>query len=100
MGSGNRVALVFRGDDATRRAASSKKSRLFPIAEALASVGLAAEDAVFNEEWADEDRAQLLEVAGVLVWWTRSQGVLIAASSTRSCARSRPPGCGFPRTPA
>jgi hypothetical protein len=68
MGRGNRIALVFRGDDATRKAAGAKGSRLVPVAEALATVGLVAEDAVFNEEWADEVRAQLLEADGVLVW--------------------------------
>jgi hypothetical protein len=68
MARGNRIALVFRGDDATRKVTSVDGSRLAPIADALASVGLAAEPAVFGEEWVDEIREQLLGVAGALIW--------------------------------
>jgi hypothetical protein len=68
MRRGNRVALVFRGDEAMRKAVSVEGSRLAPIAEALASVGLAAEPAAFNEDWVDDVRDQFLGVAGVLVW--------------------------------
>jgi hypothetical protein len=68
MRRGNRVALVFRGDEAMRKAVKVEGSRLAPIAQALASVGLAAEPAAFNEDWVDDLREQLLGVAGVLVW--------------------------------
>ena len=68
MARGNRIALVFRGDDAMRKVTSVDGSRLAPIADALASVGLAAEPAVFGEEWAGEIREQLLGVAAALVW--------------------------------
>ena len=68
MARGNRIALVFRGDDAMRKVTSVDGSRLAPIADALASDGLAAEPAVFGEEWAGEIREQLLGVAAALVW--------------------------------
>ena len=68
MARGNRIALVFRGDDAMRTATSVEGSRLGPVTDGLASVGLAAEPAVFGEAWADEVREQLLGVAGALVW--------------------------------
>ena len=68
MARGNRVALVFRGDDAMRKVTSVDGSRLAPIAHALASVGLAAEPAVFGEKWVEAIREQLLGVAGALVW--------------------------------
>jgi hypothetical protein len=51
-----------------RTVTSVDGSRLAPVADALASVGVIAEPAVFNEEWADEFREQLLRMAGVLVW--------------------------------
>jgi hypothetical protein len=51
-----------------REATTVQGSRLAPIADALASVGLAAELAVFGEEWVEEVREQLLGVAGALVW--------------------------------
>jgi hypothetical protein len=69
LGQEDRIALLFHGDRATRNAATiDKTSRLGPIADALASVGLAAEPAVYSDEMADEVREQLLGVRGVLVW--------------------------------
>jgi hypothetical protein len=68
MARGNRIALVFRGDAAVRKSAMVKGSRLAPIADAMASVGLAAEAAVFSEDCVEEIREQLLGVAGALVW--------------------------------
>jgi len=68
MPRSNRIALVFRGGDAMRKVTTVDGSRLAPIADALASVGLAAEPAVFGEQWVDEIREQLLEVAGALIW--------------------------------
>lgn len=43
-------------------------SRLAPVVDALAAVGLAAEPAVYADDVADEVRDQLLQVRGVLVW--------------------------------
>ena len=63
-----RVALLWRGDRETRDTATPENSRLRHIFAALAARGIAAESAVFAEEFLDEVRAQLLSCDGVLVW--------------------------------
>lgn len=63
-----KVALLWRGDRAARDAASAETSRFVRVFEALARAGISAEPAVFDEAFADEVRAQLLGVDGVLVW--------------------------------
>src|SRR5579872_66777 len=63
-----RVAIVWRGDAAARRAATPQNNRFYRIFEELAALGIAAEPAVFAEEFIDEVRTQLLDVDGVLVW--------------------------------
>ncbi len=62
-----RVALVFRGD---RRVpiGSLAGTRLGPVVDALAEVGLSAQAAAYSDDAADEVRAQLTGVDGVLVW--------------------------------
>lgn len=51
-----------------RETATPDNTRLAPVFAALAEVGLAAEPAVYAEEFADEVRGQLLGADGVLVW--------------------------------
>jgi hypothetical protein len=63
-----RIAIVWRGDRETRRTATPQNNRYFRIFEELEAVGLAPEPAVFDEEFADEFLAQLLQVDAVLVW--------------------------------
>jgi len=63
-----RVALLWRGDQDARAAASARTGRLAPIFEALAAEGVAAEPAVYCEEASAEVREQLVGVDGVLVW--------------------------------
>jgi hypothetical protein len=63
-----RIAIVWRGDAATRRAATPQNNRFYRIFEELAAIGIDAEPAVYDEEFADEVRQQLLGVDGVLVW--------------------------------
>lgn len=63
-----KVALVWRGDRAMRTSVTRDNNRLKAIFAALADVGIDAEPAVFNEEFADEFRARLLTMNGVLVW--------------------------------
>jgi hypothetical protein len=64
----HKVAVVWRGDREVRQAATPANNRYHRIFEELAALGIAAEPAVFDEEFADEMREQLLTVDGVLVW--------------------------------
>jgi hypothetical protein len=63
-----KVALLWRGDREMRNKVTAQTSRLVRIFDALAAQGIAAEPCVYGEEFADEVRAQLLTVDGVLVW--------------------------------
>jgi hypothetical protein len=63
-----KVAVVWRGDRTTRREATPQNNRFRRIFEELGNVGIEAEPAVYDEEFADEVRAQLQRVDGVLVW--------------------------------
>lgn len=63
-----RVALLWRGDREARSTAKPETSRLNRVFEALASRNIYAEPAVYSEDMADEVRAQLLNLDGVLVW--------------------------------
>jgi hypothetical protein len=62
------VALLWAGDLAARRTARLEETRLAGIANALREAGIAAQPAVFGDEFADEVREQLLELDGVLIW--------------------------------
>ena len=61
------VGVLWRGDPRAPLPAASDL-RLHRIFEELESRGVAAEPVVFSEEVADEVRAQLLTLDGVLVW--------------------------------
>jgi hypothetical protein len=62
------VAIVWRGDRAARQHATPQNNRFHRVFEALEAAGIGAAPAVYDEEFADEVRAQLLTVDGVLVW--------------------------------
>ena len=63
-----KVAVLWRGDAAARRDATSRSNRFHRIFEELAALGIQAEPAVYADVLADEVREQLLKVDGVLVW--------------------------------
>lgn len=63
-----KIAVLWRGDRATRSNATPQNNRFCRIFEELTALGIAAEPAVYDEEYAEEVRAQLLQVDGVLVW--------------------------------
>jgi hypothetical protein len=67
-GSPFKIAILWRGDREARRAATPQNNRYYRIFEELAALGIAAEPAVFDEEFVDEVREQLLATDGVLVW--------------------------------
>lgn len=62
------VAIVSRGDAGARRDTTAQNSRFVRVFEALASAGIAARPAIYDESFADLVRDQLLAVDGVLVW--------------------------------
>ena len=62
-----KIAVLWRGDREGRGAAP-QNNRYHRIFEELAVLGVAAEPAVFDEEFVDEVREQLLGADGVLVW--------------------------------
>src|ERR1700733_10472680 len=63
-----KLALLWRGDRQARSEATSHGSRFNRVFEALASLGIRAEPAVYADDMADEVRQQLLGCDGVLVW--------------------------------
>jgi hypothetical protein len=64
----HRVAVLWRGDRESRRAATPQNNRFHRVFEELAAIGIHAEPAVYADDIADEVREQLLAVDGVLVW--------------------------------
>ena len=62
------IAIVWRGDAAARKAATPQNNRFHRVFEELAAVGIRAEPAVYDEDFADDVCEQLLAVDGVLVW--------------------------------
>lgn len=63
-----KIAIVWRGDRQARSNATPQNNRFHRIFEELAARGIDAQPAVFDEDFADEFRAQLLACDGVLVW--------------------------------
>ena len=63
-----KIAILWRGDAEARQAATPQNNRFYRIFEELAVIGIHAEPAVYDEEFADEVREQLLRADGVLVW--------------------------------
>lgn len=68
VGETGKLALLWRGDRQTQRDATPHNNRLNRVFEALASLGIHAEPAVYADDMVDELREQLLKLDGVLVW--------------------------------
>ena len=64
----NKIAIVWRGDAASRAAATTENNRYHQIFSELKALGINAEPAVYCEEMQDEVRAQLMKADGALVW--------------------------------
>jgi hypothetical protein len=69
-----RVALLYPGDRAARDRADPADGRFAPLFAALSAAGIAVEPAVWNEDFADEVREQLLRVQAVLAWCNPIEG--------------------------
>ncbi|MGY2811143.1 Cj0069 family protein [Bradyrhizobium sp. USDA 4506] len=63
-----KIAILSRGDAASRREATPQSSRFVRVFEALAASGIEAVPVVYDETFADAVRDQLLTMDGVLVW--------------------------------
>jgi hypothetical protein len=63
-----KVAVLWRGDREARRNATPANNRFHRVFEELAANGIHGEPAVYDEDFADEVREQLLGADGVLVW--------------------------------
>jgi len=63
-----RIGILWRGDEATRRNATLETSRFKAVFAALADVGVDAEPVVYEDDFLDAVRAQLVTIDGVLVW--------------------------------
>ena len=66
--AGYTVAILWRGDQEQRRAATPYNNRYRQVFEELMGLGIDAQPQVYNDDIADEVRAQLLKADGVLVW--------------------------------
>ena len=64
----HRIAIVWRGDSASRAAATPENNRYHEIFSELMALGIDAEPAVYCEEMHDAVRGQLMQADGVLVW--------------------------------
>jgi hypothetical protein len=63
-----KIAVVWRGDAAARKAATPQNNRFYRIFEELNAVGIHAEPAVYDEAFVGDVREQLIAADGVLVW--------------------------------
>ena len=68
------VAILTPGDAGDRKSATPEASKFLPLFQALARLGLHAEPAVYHDDFADEVRAQLMQMDGVLVWVNPIEG--------------------------
>ncbi|MGY3485316.1 hypothetical protein ACVW1C_003199 [Bradyrhizobium sp. USDA 4011] len=64
----SKIAILWRGDAASRHEATPQNSRFVRVFEALAASGIDAFPVVYDEAVADLVRDQLLTADGVLVW--------------------------------
>ncbi len=70
----SRVALLYPGSREDRDRADPSTSRLAALFGALQAAGLAAEPAIWHDDFADEVAQQLSQVALVLVWCNPIEG--------------------------
>jgi hypothetical protein len=70
----HKIGIVWRGDPASRAAATPQNNRYNQIFSELLSLGIDAEPAVYCEEMQDEVYAQLMKVEGALVWVNPLEG--------------------------
>ena len=70
----NKLAILYPGDREARDRADLGASRFASLFAALQAAGVRAEPAIYHDDFAEEVRAQLLEVSGVRVWHNPIEG--------------------------
>jgi hypothetical protein len=70
----HKIAIVWRGNPASRAAATPENNRYRQIFSELLALGIDAEPAVYCEEMQDEVLAQLMKAEGALVWVNPLEG--------------------------
>ncbi|MBO9649403.1 MAG: Cj0069 family protein [Variovorax sp.] len=68
------AALLYPGDRAARDRSDPAESRFAALFESFAAAGVAAQPAIYNDDFADEVAAQLRRVDAVLVWCNPIEG--------------------------
>ncbi len=69
-----RLAILYPGDRAARSAADPAQSRFAALFQAFAAAGVAAEPAVYHDDFCPEVEQQLQGVTAVLVWHNPIEG--------------------------
>lgn len=69
-----RIAILYPGNAETRQNATPENNRFAPVFQALATLGVQAEPAVYHDDFCAEVQQQLSQVDGVLVWYNPSEG--------------------------
>ena len=69
-----RLAILYPGDRSARDRSEPAESRFAGLFEAFSAAGVAAEPAIYNDDFADEVQRQLAQVQGVLVWHNPIEG--------------------------
>jgi hypothetical protein len=69
-----RIALLYPGDRDARRRSSREESRFMPVFHEIERLGARPEPAIYHDDFAEDVRAQLLNVHAVLVWVNPIEG--------------------------
>jgi len=69
-----RLAILYPGDRLARERSDPTQSRFAGLFEAFEKVGIAAEPAIYGDDFCDEVLQQLMGVRGVLVWHNPIEG--------------------------
>jgi hypothetical protein len=69
-----RLAILYPGDRAARERSDPTQSRFAALFEAFEKAGIAAEPAIYSDDFHDEVFQQLMGVRGVLVWHNPIEG--------------------------
>ena len=69
-----RVAVLYHGDREAKQNATPDNSKVPKVFPALAALGMDAQPVVYNDDFCEEVRQQILQVDGVLVWVNPIEG--------------------------